>query len=354
MSSHLIIHRQRKIVYLLRAVLMIVLLSSNEVYAQMPSFSQYFASPLYLNPALAGISVGPRVSLNYRNQWPSLGDGFNGGFSTYAASFDMHIEKIRGGIGVYMIGDQISNGILGTHGVSLMYSFQARIKKKVGIKIGLEGTYINRRLNFSKLLLYDMIDPYTGFYNNIDVPNPTNENVPAAVSTHRGDAGAGLVVFTDKMFFGASVKNLIGADESFTGIKYRQPIRVSAHFGYTFRFQTSAAKRHNIYLSPGVLFEYQHLDYMLNGGAIAGVNMAYFGAFFRHAINNTDAVIGTVGIRKGRFRVGYSYDYTLGPLSGRTGGAHELSFTFNWSGDDNSLNPKRNSAYIACPEILNF
>ena len=38
--------------------------------AQDATFSQFYANPTYLNPALAGSGICPRVSLNYRNQWP--------------------------------------------------------------------------------------------------------------------------------------------------------------------------------------------------------------------------------------------------------------------------------------------
>ena len=36
----------------------------------------------------------------------------------------------------------------------------------------------------------------------------------------------------------------------------------------------------------------------------------------------------------------------------KTGGTHELSFTFNWTGDDNSLNSKKSKGYMECPDIL--
>ncbi len=40
--------------------------------AQDPQFSQFYANPLYLNPAFAGGALAPRVMMNYRNQWPGL------------------------------------------------------------------------------------------------------------------------------------------------------------------------------------------------------------------------------------------------------------------------------------------
>ena len=56
----------------------------SEVRAQEVEMSQYWATPLYVNPAMAGISYGPRASVSYRNQWAGLGDGFNGGFSYFS------------------------------------------------------------------------------------------------------------------------------------------------------------------------------------------------------------------------------------------------------------------------------
>src|SRR6186997_2334542 len=45
--------------------------------AQDPNFSQFFASPLTLNPALTGKFDGTfRLAGNYRNQWPSINNAF--------------------------------------------------------------------------------------------------------------------------------------------------------------------------------------------------------------------------------------------------------------------------------------
>ena len=46
------------------------------VFAQDPQFSQFYAAPLYLNPAFAGSSELARVGINYRNQWPAMPGNF--------------------------------------------------------------------------------------------------------------------------------------------------------------------------------------------------------------------------------------------------------------------------------------
>ena len=58
--------------------------------AQDPQFTQFYANPLYLNPAFAGSTRCPRVGLNYRNQWPSL----NKAYITESASYDQHFDAI--------------------------------------------------------------------------------------------------------------------------------------------------------------------------------------------------------------------------------------------------------------------
>ena len=50
--------------------------------AQDPEFSQYYAAPLYLNPAFTGTTADHRFIANFRNQWPNVAQGY----VTYAAS----------------------------------------------------------------------------------------------------------------------------------------------------------------------------------------------------------------------------------------------------------------------------
>ena len=53
----------------------IVLVIGQKSNAQDIQFSQYYAAPLYLNPALAGINQIGRAGINYRNQWFGIPDG---------------------------------------------------------------------------------------------------------------------------------------------------------------------------------------------------------------------------------------------------------------------------------------
>src|SRR5215208_6242930 len=83
--------------------------------AQDPNFSQFFVSPLTLNPALTGKFDGVyRLALNYRNQWPTI----NNAFTTYTASLDGSILRNRipefdqFGVGIMGFSDKSGNGVL--------------------------------------------------------------------------------------------------------------------------------------------------------------------------------------------------------------------------------------------------
>ncbi|MCG8577246.1 MAG: type IX secretion system membrane protein PorP/SprF, partial [Flavobacteriales bacterium] len=52
------------------------LLISGTSWSQDPEFTQFYANPIYLNPAFAGSHGCPRLNLNHRNQWPSISGAF--------------------------------------------------------------------------------------------------------------------------------------------------------------------------------------------------------------------------------------------------------------------------------------
>src|SRR5215467_13981709 len=63
------------------------------VLAQDPHFSQFFSSPLTLNPAFTGKFNGQvRAAANYRNQWPTINRAYETG--TVSVDFPILAKKI--------------------------------------------------------------------------------------------------------------------------------------------------------------------------------------------------------------------------------------------------------------------
>ncbi len=329
--------------------LWLLLLGPLAAFSQQVEFSQFYAAPLHLNNALAGISYGPRLAINYRNQWPELGDGPSGGFTTYALSYDQHFEKLHGGIGVMMTSDRIANNKVVQNSVSAMYSFQIRASKKFGIKLGVGGSYNHRYINWYDLLFYDQIDPLKGFFQSIGVPNQSSEIPPGNFNKHSFNANAGIVFFSNKYFGGIAAHNLVPENDYFGNSTNRT--RLAINGGAFYKFGRGYEKK--FWLSPQILYANQNNFNQITVGSLIGYDFLYTGIWMRHTINNFDAVISGVGFKKGILRFGYSFDINVSPLQG-TAGSHEFSFVFNFTKEESSLNPKSAQGFLSCPYYLDF
>ena len=172
--------------------LIICVLTGSVLKAQDPNFSQFFASPLTLNPALTGKFDGVyRFAANYRNQWPTI----NNAYTTMTASLDMGIMKNRipdfdqFGIGIMAYSDKAGDGALNSNylGVSVAYHKALDEDGYHQIGAGFQGTYMNKRLNTSKLKFQDQLTPmgFTGV---------TQESFSSSqVNLHYFDVNAGLM-----------------------------------------------------------------------------------------------------------------------------------------------------------------
>ena len=111
---------------LLLCVLMLAL--DGAVTAQDPQFSQFYAAPLYLNPAMAGSTGQARAGINYRNQWPAI----DANFTTMSAYFDYFIEDKNSAVGMIITRDK--EGLAGLRSISLglQYAYELKINENLG------------------------------------------------------------------------------------------------------------------------------------------------------------------------------------------------------------------------------
>ena len=93
-TTQLIYKKLKKINLVMIFAVVCFFSSQKESKAQDPAFSQFYANPLYLNPAFSGSAPkgAPRGNLNYRDQWPGIGRTY----VTTAVSYDQYVDKIGG------------------------------------------------------------------------------------------------------------------------------------------------------------------------------------------------------------------------------------------------------------------
>jgi type IX secretion system PorP/SprF family membrane protein len=302
----------------------ILLLSFIRAFGQDIAFSQFYANPLYLNPALAGSKVCPRMTLNYRNQWP----GISNAFVSYSAAADMQVDAIHGGLGVIAHADVAGNGMLSTFSGSAIYSFRLQASRDITLNFALKAGYLQYRLNWDKFIFEDQIDPATGEIK------PSGEIPPPRLSIGNMDFSAGFLAgYKERAYIGAAVDHLTTPDYAFyTANNNQLDMRITVHAGALFDLEDGfyGNDMENLSVSPNVVYMQQGKFRQLNTGMYLNMYPFVGGLWFRHAFQNPDALIVLLGIQQPKFKVGYSYDFTLSALGMRSGGAHEVSFAWQF------------------------
>lgn len=310
-----------------------MIFGGKKAFAQDPEFTQFYANQLYLNPAFAGTKRCPRIVMNYRDQWP----GISGTYITTAVAYDQHVESLSGGLGLMVTNDEAANTLKTTR-VSAIYSYQLKVNRKFSVRTGVEATFFQKSLDWSKLTFGDMIDDRRGFvYQTGDVPR--------GGSRSGIDVSAGILGFSDMFFFGFAAHHLSQPDESLIKGASKLPMKLTGHAGAIIPLAGGASKyqEKDALISPNILFRQQEKFTQLNMGLYVKKGPLVGGVWYR----NKDAFITLVGLQTEAFKIGYSYDLTISKLSIVTGGAHEISMTINFR-----CKPKRRTfRTISCPSF---
>lgn len=301
--------------------------------AQDPHFSQFFASPLTLNPALTGKFNGDmRVAGNYRNQWPA----FNNVYTTYTASIDFDILRKRlpdfdtWGVGILALKDQAGGDILTNTYVALSTSYHKALDEDgfQTIGIGFQGTYGQKRLDNSKLYFADMLTPFgfTGitrelFYNtNLDVDY---------LDINAGILYSGSTTGENNFYLGASMYHINQPKESFQGANWSIGPRTTVHGGGYFPVSDMI----KVHASGIFQIQNQSTEVVLGGAVAAAIDAessypsnVFLGSWYR--LN--DAIIPYIGLEFSGFRIGASYDINTSSLktASQSRGGMEVSLIY--------------------------
>ncbi len=319
--------------------------------AQDPVFSQFYAAPLHLNPAFAGVTYAPRITLNYRNQYPAWPNAY----ATYSAAYEQSVEQLNSGFGLILMTDAAGDKVYQSTRVSAIYGYQVRVNDRVGIKFGVEAGMIQTTVDWDRLEFGDQLTT-----DGIGAPLPSEEQRPESLNKSLFDVSAGILAYSEYFYAGLSLKHLNTPDESLLAVNENLsagiPMRMTLHAGYEFMLEAGNNRNGAAFISPNIMFIKQGDFGQINGGAYAGAGRIYGGLWYRHTFSNPDAVIALVGFREGIFRIGYSYDLTLSKLAsapGGTGGTHEISLSINFEDGQNFKRRRKSSRYNDCFKMFN-
>ena len=302
------------------------------VKAQDPHFSQFFASPLTLNPAFTGKFEGLwRLAANHRDQWPSIPKAY----VTSSASLDFPILKSRVpqgdvfGLGLSGVSDASANNILKLNygSVSLAYHKALDEDGYNTIGAGFQATYSSLSLDITKLTFEDQLTQ-NGF------TNPTSDIFTNGNNQTYFDMNAGLLYSgstngQNNFYIGTSMYHINRPKVSFKTNTWALSGRITVHAGGSFPVSD------NLTVHTSVIHQIQNKASETTVGASIAANLnqdpdkpssVYLGGWMRF----NDAFIPYIGLEFGGLRIGASYDLNISNLKAATAsrGGSEISLIY--------------------------
>ena len=333
------------------SVICFALVLSFSATAQDIHFSQFYLSPLTLNPALTGVTnCDIRFTANYRNQWASVIKA--NAYNTFQASYDQKIPVNKYdnfGIGVSFVGDQAGESSFATLSGKLTLSYAKYMGGNRStshyLSAGAEIGGAQRSIDFLALRYGEQRD--FSKPDNFDTALPTFETVSEDNFSYL-DLGAGLVWYTvmdhgTSFYVGGAYTHINEPTVSFKDDDgddngARLYSKITAHAG------AELMLNQKIGIVPDAVIFMQGPSQEINAGlsgkyVIERSRYAYktfqagvWGRISNHFQDGTtfDAAIVHTRFDYNEFTFGFAYDINMSPLkpASNTAGALEFSVLY--------------------------
>ena len=304
------------------AVTILSLIVTRSLNAQDPSFSQFFSSPLNINPALtANINADWRLISNLRDQWIGPASPYVTGTISYDSKImqnkvpNVETENNIMGVGGMLMFDYAMSGVVKSTYASLNLSYNIKIieddyhKQRIGLGFG--AIYGRRHIDFSRV---DFEEQFTGLGFNTNLP--TGETALSNMKPYFS-ASAGIVYSytTEKsnLDLGVAGFHLNKPRQTFLEDENQiLAIRKVAHAN----FETFINER--VVLNTNAIYQFQSEANYFSIGAALGY---YIGDAAESLLTgglwywSKNALIPYISLAYKDFQFGVSYDITTSKLN---------------------------------------
>lgn len=322
-----------------------LILYGNNVLSQDVHYSQFYQSPLFLNPALTGNYEGSwRVMDSYRQQWTAISPPY----VSNALGYDQQMmeKKDKLSAGFLMIYDRSGDIQFSMAKLLLSVAYHKKLSDKYQLSAGLQPLFSLRTFSTQNLSFPDQYNATSGSFD---------AGLPSA------DAGVNRQHSNVNLNTGIYFKKISGKIRPEGGFSLHHVVPVQESF---FDYDVKAQKRINVQSACGIDIQSSYfikpaLQYLLQEKASsvaagtnlgyylpanqAGVKFIYMGGFARTGFQrNTDAAVACVGMRIKNWDLGLSYDINVSNLKTATNyrGAFEISIIYTqWKALLDQLTP---------------
>jgi type IX secretion system PorP/SprF family membrane protein len=318
-----------------------------------PMMTQFYNTPLRLNPANAGLFSGrARFITNFKRQWESVGEPYQ----TIAASGDFQVARdVTGGdffgMGIDIIQDKAGISELSNLSANLSFSFTKALdsRKSQFVSVGFQGGYGQRSISGGNLN-WGSQWTNTGFNKDIYTPDQTLDE-----STSFFDLGAGVNYFysrTDdivKLYIGVAGFHLtkptvsfLGSEEATIGRKFTINGGLKYKFGHSGNFSVFPNFVYSWQGKGNVLIYGTDLEYRIDDGSRSTGTRKYtsFAVGLYHKWNSVFSPV--VKLHKAGFSLYVSYDLEIGNITRVTNGQGGIEVALKYRIGFRSGKDKRN------------
>jgi type IX secretion system PorP/SprF family membrane protein len=303
-------------------------LSSQEAY-----YSQYYNSPTYYNPAMAGLTQGLNIRISYRDQWPQYTDDLK----TYNFSMDV-AERFMpgaGGLGIIFNTNKEGKGFIRRNMIGAMGSARIKLGRYWVSQVGFMAAYVQKQIDDTEFIWSDQLDDKHGLlYPQSSFDGFSDDKISYP------DLSLGGVVNYEKRYvignFGFAMHHVTKPNESFSSLEIKLDRKFVVHTDFVI-LQVSNPKK-GFKFNPGLMYEYMSGFHTFTLGSNIAKSVLYTGIWYRNKqsqIYNYQALILLAGLnipmvnKYSRLKLMYSYDVSITSMQG-TGGAHEITLRFEF------------------------
>lgn len=297
------------------------------VWAQDQQFTQFNAAPTSFNPAYAGVSGQARLASLYRAQWTALPQAFTG----FHLAYDRPSLDKRMGYGFLLSNEQAGAGSLNRIQFMGQAAHNLRLGRRMNLRTGMQLGFGARSIDMTNLVFMDQI-----LRDNADVSLEQG----LGMGTQYMDMGAGFMLLTRRVWFGASANHLTSPNVSLNpSLPEKLAVLYTGHGGA--RIQLARGPKGRFRRDVIVSWKYMQQGgrNQLDVGAYYDLTMFTLGLWYRglpvqqgaDGSMDVDALSFVFGFGNRDFKMGYSYDITLNRLGLLgTAGSHEFSVKYFW------------------------
>ena len=325
---------------------------AEDIRSQDERFSQFYAMPMHINPAMTGAYEGTyRLTAVYRDQWyNSLGSSFKtmaaGGDTRFQPTFGGRQLKDHLGLGLFFVSDRITIYQATTNKLSGYLSYHKKLGNRIPSYLagGIQFGVIQRNINYDNLTFGDQ-------FNQLDAyDRPTSESLPPNnLGVFNFSLGVSYYIQMEKnkYYIGVAAHNLGNPNISFfsrqdnlnpsTIIDQTLPTRYTVHLSMDMNL------KYGMELQPRFIYQKQAQDNLLSLGTnveytFQQKEFALIGGLWVNIINDLDGtrmshITPLVGVKKGAFTFGFSYDWGLQDVSNNPFHLNSFEFSIRFSGD---------------------